>query len=69
MPPSHYALLLKKRNVEDAIQKSTNSIRKATRTLPAWKKDAASVATEAAKIPTSRKRDIPKDPSEARRSR
>lgn len=51
-----------------AIQAKTNAIRKATRTLPAWKKDQASVVKDAEKIAElgkeSRKE---KGPSEAQK--
>ncbi|MDX2038768.1 MAG: cytochrome c [Isosphaeraceae bacterium] len=36
--------------IMEKVQKNTNNIRKATRTLPAWKKDQASVAKDATEL-------------------
>ncbi len=51
-----------------AIQAKTNAIRKATRTLPAWKKDQANVAKDAeaiSKLATEARKD--KGPAEAQK--
>lgn len=36
--------------IMEKVQKNTNAIRKATRTLPQWKKDQANVAKDAAEL-------------------